>query len=276
MLKLNQQEIHMRQKKVEAGEAAATSILSMRLNAQKMQLHLADMRKEKINLISKISQLVGVDLYGEKIQPGLPQLNFSVIDTLRKEEIKKLAWRHAYDVKKQEINSLITERELIIAKENLNSQLDIYLQTESWQKKTEIGISFHLPLNDPSTEEKLLQIKTKKRQQQLTQSHFKNQINDRIDRHYDSVVQSEQSVKFSDLSSKESKKVYEIHQKKYKADLVSSLDLEKAFLDWYDAGIVNIEKSNDLTKSKLELLHSIGYLLPLMNINLVADYEPLD
>ena len=62
MLKLNEQQIHLRQKKVEAGEIAPASLLSMRLNAQKMQLHLADMRKDKINLLSKISQAVDMVL----------------------------------------------------------------------------------------------------------------------------------------------------------------------------------------------------------------------
>ena len=72
------------------------------------------------------------------------------------------------------------------------------------------------------------------------------------------------------------RQIYEINQKKYQANPVSSLDLEKAFLGWYDTGIVNIEKSNDLIKSKLELLHAIGYLLPTLKINLDADYEPLN
>ena len=132
----------------------------MRLNAQNA-ITPGGYVKEKINLISKISQLVGIDLCGEKNQAGLRSLTFQLLIPSVKKKLKTCL--APSDVKKQEINSLITERELIIAKEiSIHNSIFTYKQSPG-KRKQRLASAFIYPFNDPSTEERLLQIKNKKK-----------------------------------------------------------------------------------------------------------------
>ncbi|MDA9832567.1 TolC family protein, partial [Gammaproteobacteria bacterium] len=114
---------------------------------------------------------------------------------------------------------------------------------------------------------------TQKRQQQISFAHMKNQMENKINQYIELIKKSKQGLDFSALSLKQSKQVWETYQKKYQANLVSALEVEKSFLDWYDSAIIYIEKSQSLTLSKIEVLHSIGYLLPILNLKLAPDDE---
>ena len=158
--------------------------------------------------------------------------------------------------------------DLEVAKNANDIDLNLYLKTESWQKRTQIGLNVDFPINNPSTNESIQRIKNQQRQSLLSQSTFMHNLNNRIQRFQDAVKMSEQTLEFSEQSRDNAKKIYDIYEKKFSAQLVSSLELEHAFLDWYDSGLTYIEKTQQLSKSKLDLLNTIGCLLPELEIEL--------
>ncbi|GEM_PF-2926235 len=267
MLTFNKKQIFLRRKKIEAGEIATSTLLTAELNHQKMKLRILDAKKDRSNIINQISNLVGVDLYHAKIDSKPISLPAN-ISSWSFEKIQALAKKHAYDVKVQKINHENFNLDLEVAKNANDIDLNLYLKTESWQKRTQIGLNVDFPINNPSSNESIQRIKNQQRQSLLSQSTFMHNLNNRIQRFQDAVKMSEQTLEFSEQSRDNAKKIYDIYEKKFSAQLVSSLELEHAFLDWYDSGLTYIEKTQQLSKSKLDLLNTIGYLLPELEIEL--------
>jgi outer membrane protein TolC len=273
MISLNNHQIYLRKKRIEAGEVARSTLNNIQLSGQKLKLQLSDLEKEQIQLEGAINQMVGANVSLNQMQADSLSSAIDDFNPTSELALKKIAKNHAYDLKHFLIQQKGSERELFIEENSAAIDANLYVQTESWNRKTQWGVSVNIPLNETQHKQAITRIKTQKRQQQIRFSHMQNQMDNKISQYVELIKKSKQGLDFSNLSLNEAKKVWEIYQKKYQADLVSALEVEKAFLDWYDSGIINIEKSHSLTLSKIEVLHSVGYLLPILNLQLVPDNE---
>jgi outer membrane protein TolC len=273
MISLNDHQILLREKRIEAGEVARSALNNIHLSGQKLRLQLSDLEQDQIHLLGAINQLVGADISLDKMAQTEISPNIQAFLPSSAEELKKIAKQYAYDIKHFQIQQKASERAIALEKNAAEIDANLYVQTESWNKKTEWGVSVNIPLNDRRHQQSMTRVKIQKRQQQINFAHMQNELDNKINQYIQLLKKSQQSVDFARLSLEEAKKVWEIYQKKYQANLVSALEVEKAFLDWYDSAIVNIERSHSLTLSKIEVLHSVGYLLPALKITLVPDDE---
>jgi outer membrane protein TolC len=273
MISLNDHQILLREKRIEAGEVARSALNNIHLSGQKLRLQLSDLEQDQIHLLGAINQLVGADISLDKMAQTEISPNIQAFLPSSAEELKKIAKQFAYDIKHFQIQQKASERAIALEKNAAEIDANLYVQTESWNKKTEWGVSVNIPLNDRRHQQSMTRVKIQKRQQQINFAHMQNELDNKINQYIQLLKKSQQSVDFARLSLEEAKKVWEIYQKKYQANLVSALEVEKAFLDWYDSAIVNIERSHSLTLSKIEVLHSVGYLLPALKITLVPDDE---
>ena len=273
MISLNSHQIYLRKKRIEAGEVARSTLNNIQLSGQKLKLQLSDLEKEQIQLEGSIKQMVGANVTLDRMEASSLSQAIEDFNPTSDIALKKIAKNHAYDLKHFLIQQKNSKRALFIEENSAAIDANLYVQTESWTRKTQWGVSVNIPLNETQHKQAITRIKTQKRQQQISFAHMQNQMDNKINQYIELIKKSQQGLDFSNLSLNEAKKVWEIYQKKYQADLVSALEVEKAFLDWYDSGIINIEKSHTLTLSKIEVLHSVGYLLPLLNLQLVPDSE---
>lgn len=273
MISLNDHQMTLRKKRIEAGEIAKSVLNNIQLSGQKLKLQLSDLEKEQIHLLGAIRQMAGTNVSLAQLKQSPLSTEIENFNPESADVILKIAKQHAFDLKHFQLQQKSVDRALQTEKNATEMNANVYVQTESWERKAQWGVSVNIPLNDHQNQHSMTRIKTQKRQQQISFAHMKNQMENKINQYIELIKKSKQGLDFSALSLKQSKQVWETYQKKYRANLVSALEVEKSFLDWYDSAIIYIEKSQSLTLSKIEVLHSIGYLLPILNLKLAPDDE---
>ena len=272
MIKINNQQQFLRKKKIEAGEIAATELDVIEYSTQKMQIRLIESQDEKLNILNEISHILGASITEEHIPKKIPQLHLSQIDSFSAKELEDIAFKYAYEKKRQKIELQKFKRHQAVVDNQSQISANIYLNSESWQKPTEYGLQVTIPLNNPQTIENQKSILIEKDKLLIAHAEYKRQLHSQCDRYHQKLVNAKRAAKFAEIGFKEASKVYHTYRKKYEFKMVSALELEKAFLDCYDSGILKLEKEAAIVKTKLEILHAVGFLLPTLNIKLEPNH----
>ena len=110
-----------------------------------MQIRLIESQDEKLNILNEISHILGASITEEHIPKKIPQLHLSQIDSFSAKELEDIAFKYAYEKKRQKIELQKFKRHQAVVDNQNQISANIYLNSESWQKPTEYGLQslFH-------------------------------------------------------------------------------------------------------------------------------------
>ncbi len=129
MISLNDHQILLREKRIEAGEVARSALNNIHLSGQKLRLQLSDLEQDQIHLLGAINQLVGADISLDKMAQTEISPNIQAFLPSSAEELKKIAKQFAYDIKHFQIQQKASERAIALEKNAAEFDANLYVQT---------------------------------------------------------------------------------------------------------------------------------------------------